>query len=131
MKIFVLEDNSERIKMFSLILLNQEFVICNNANDAMMVLSNRKFDRIFLDHDLGGMTFVDDSKCNNTGRHVTKLMHTTKNKDTDIVIHSWNDNGVKNMVSDLKHHKHGGNVIVLMYDTQEFMDYLTRLKDLK
>jgi hypothetical protein len=114
MKIFVLEDNSERVMYFTLMFLNHALLVTNNAGLGRMALHNEKFDMMFLDHDLGGQVFVDSSEPN-TGHYLCKHMHETMNIDTPVVIHSWNGPGAENMESVLKCSGHRGSVSMAMF----------------
>lgn len=98
MKIFVLEDNVQRIKQFATRLLNHSVVITTNAEEAIKELSkNLDYDYFFLDHDLGDEVFMD-SNLPNTGYQVAKFLADKEIKGR-IVIHSMNYDGAKNMQS--------------------------------
>lgn len=58
MKIFVLEDNPDRIKYFALRFIKDELVISNNSKYGLNIVKNNKFDYIFLNHDLGDEVYV-------------------------------------------------------------------------
>ena len=96
--VFILEDDLERIKWFreELGQRNIKFDLTDNAETAKVLLEENKYDTIFLDHDLGGQVYVNSNEPN-TGYQVAKMIHTTKNKDAEIIIHSWNSVGAENM----------------------------------
>ena len=96
MRIFILEDDPERIVWFKANLDTDNLDITDLAEKGMELLHENKYDIVFLDHDLGGEVFVD-SNMFNTGHTVAKMIHETKNKVTPVVIHSWNSNGAQNM----------------------------------
>jgi len=100
-RIFILEDDLERIKWFYGRLKDDEVVIVNNAAIAKSILHSVKFNMIFLDHDLGGEAFVD-SEHPNTGWQVAKEIPHTPNRETNILIHSWNTVAAKRMKTFLK-----------------------------
>lgn len=113
-KIFVLEDDPERINQFvdrfqelSLRLSNLEastnYVvdhdIVDNAKEAKELLEKNVYDLIFLDHDLGGKIFVD-SDDDNTGSEVARWLSSkpmNENNDSKIIIHSFNPTGADYM----------------------------------
>lgn len=102
-KIFVLEDNEDRITWFRGKLASiQEVVYSKKAGEAIGLLTATKFDLIFLDHDLDNEVFVDsrmelDSGDWNTGYQVAKKLIDTVNKDTVIIVHSMNPDGANNI----------------------------------
>ncbi len=99
MNIFILEDDDGRIQIFKNILdSSHNAIYCDNAKDALTILSENKFDVIFLDHDLGGLVYVD-SEDPNTGFQVAKNISSDveKYKNVKIIIHSWNPVGAINM----------------------------------
>jgi len=109
MRMLILEDAYERVKEFFILFGdNNDLIIVNNAKDAISLVTTSRFDIIFLDHDLGGKVYVD-SDCENTGYQVAKILSDSINKNTKIIIHSWNGMGVAKMKSVLS--EHGGKVI--------------------
>ena len=96
MKILILEDNIERIKVFKTHLFNEEKDFCTTAEQAIELLTAKKYDLVYLDHDLEGKPY-EDSNYKNTGYQVAKVIPTTINKDTQIIIHSMNPIGAKAM----------------------------------
>lgn len=101
MKIFVLEDMEDRIKIFEKIFGEHELTICDTADEAKEILGQQKFDTIFLDHDLGGEIYVD-SDLPNTGYQVAKFIANQK-ISSQIIIHSMNYDGALNIKSILPH----------------------------
>jgi len=123
MKIFIFEDNPERIKTFAKWFIDDYFVIVNNCKTATTLLQHEKFDFIFLDHDVG-----DESKNHskndpsfgywqNTGSEVASVMYNTLNTETPIVIHSWNVDGANNMAGVLECNKHKAKVVIKPFGT--------------
>ena len=105
MRILILEDSEERVKQFFLMFGDDHsLVVVNSAADAISLATTSKFSVIFLDHDLGGKTFVDSNE-ENTGYQVAKILPTSINKTTPIIIHSWNGPGVKRMKRALETHE--------------------------
>jgi len=119
MKIFVLEDNPDRMSFFSSICLKHDLVMTNNVVMARNILEHQKFDYMFLDHDLGGEVYVSSSEPN-TGNYMCKHMPETLNADVPVLIHSWNCDGAKNMKDTLDMNGHSGIVECVMFMTDEF-----------
>ena len=119
MKIFVLEDNPERMAQFSAMWIKEELVITNNVAQARKILENEKFSYVFLDHDLGGEVYVS-AMDKNSGSYLCKHMHETKNVDTPIIVHSWNDVGAKQMIDYLMDSNHRGAVEEMMFLSEKF-----------
>ena len=96
-KIFILEDNIERQKLFRRVLGEYNLTIVDNAKDAITSLKeDLEFDILFLDHDLGNMVYVDISE-ENTGSMVAKFL-SDKTINGKIIIHSFNPVGAKYML---------------------------------
>jgi CheY-like chemotaxis protein len=103
MNILIVEDNEDRIKWFE-----TEFkgiaalTVVKTAEKGKYYVNLQKWDVIFLDHDLGDRVYVN-SEDENTGYQVAKEIVKSINKDTPIVVHSYNPAGVKNIMGILKH----------------------------
>lgn len=97
MRIFILEDDHERIKTFRSKLIGHELVVAETAQQAINILGTHKdattrdsrFDLIFLDHDLGGEQMVTTSG-RNTGSEVVRWMTLEMGKCPSVIIHSLN-----------------------------------------
>ena len=96
MKVFILEDDQNRVEWFLENLETEDIDLTEKAQEGIDWLRERKYDVIFLDHDLGGRVYVSSDEFN-TGYTVAKMIHETDNVDTPVIIHSWNSNGAKNM----------------------------------
>jgi len=95
MNILVVEDDPNRIAWFK----NKISVgldICTTAKDAVARVNSKKYDFIFLDHDLGGRVFVP-SEDEETGYTVAKAIAESSNKNTDVIVHSMNPVGAENI----------------------------------
>lgn len=103
MNIFILEDNNERIEIFKKYIYKL-FPHCNleiseDAKGAEVNLIKFSYwDYIFLDHDLGGEIFVDSYK-DNTGFQVAKFIKENNIQVGNIIVHSYNFEGVKKIMS--------------------------------
>lgn len=102
LKILILEDNPERIKKFRRMFLPaDELFIHTDVESAISQLkSESDFNLLLLDHDLGGEIFVDSS-LENTGSGFCRRFCAMENysRNLDIIVHSMNPAGARNMVS--------------------------------
>lgn len=100
LNILVLEDSIERIKYFKEKFKHHNSYFFDNVDDAieaLELLHDKKWDAVFLDHDLEGKVFVS-SNHHNTGYTVAKFI--SERKDIEIgkiIIHSLNPSGASNM----------------------------------
>lgn len=97
--IFLLEDDMNRVKFFKNRFENYNLVHADNVELAkLLFINNSEYETIFLDHDLGGMTYVD-SEDENTGFKFALFMKDIKKnfKYEKIVIHSMNPKGAYNI----------------------------------
>lgn len=90
LKIFILEDNKERIKRFEKELQFEEFslTIAESFQDAMEQWGNGGYDIVFLDNDLGGQINMGADEWNsglNFARHKVDEL-----KQTCVFVHSLN-----------------------------------------
>lgn len=99
MKVFILEDNQERIKKFKELFKNQELFIFDNVEDALKSCQKNEFNVMFLDHDLGGEIWVDSHKENTGYKFVYRLIWNNLQKNTLIYIHSMNPIGANKMLN--------------------------------
>ena len=96
-RILVIEDSEDRLKWFQAEFGHCDLTMATNAKAGISYVKDRKFDLIFLDHDLGHRVFVD-SNDENTGYQVAKAIVISEfNNTTPVVIHSWNPTGAENM----------------------------------
>jgi hypothetical protein len=99
MRIFILEDNPERIKKFKRELIGHILIIVEDVESAKEIINSdtesNKYDLMFLDHDLGGEEMV--SPGDNTGYLVAKILSESINKNSNCIIHSCNHAGARAM----------------------------------
>jgi CheY-like chemotaxis protein len=103
MKVFVLEDDENRLSVFHReiprIFPNCEYYFSISASGAKAILAQHKvFDLICLDHDLGGQIFVNSSM-ENTGYQVAKFIRQNGIKSRFLICHSLNPVGTENIVN--------------------------------
>lgn len=96
LKILILEDDKNRIVTFRDKLSRHTLVFVKTAADAIALIQGEAeagaaFDVIFLDHDLGGQTFVSTAD-ENTGSEVVRWMITYSGvlQHPYVIIHSMN-----------------------------------------
>lgn len=91
MKVFVLEDNEERIKWFRS--HYPSAMVYTTAAEAIKWLtvskSSVEWDLIFLDHDLGGTSYADSNSPLH-GMEVVRWIEQNHPKAKRIIIHSLN-----------------------------------------
>jgi len=85
MKIFILEDDNNRVRYFKDTLAKHDVKVFDVADDAIDALENKVYDILFLDNDLGESA--------GSGTDVADFLHRNKdnkNNDALIIVHSWN-----------------------------------------
>lgn len=106
MKVFILEDNPERVKCFKRwFAVEHTLYITDNVEDAKKIYEEHApFDTFLLDHDLGGEIYVDSEE-ENTGYQFAKwlskkdvLMPRMFIQSTMAYTHSLNTVGAQNIV---------------------------------
>jgi DNA-binding response OmpR family regulator len=106
-KVFILEDNPERMKFFRWYFVKEKYQIfhSDNVEKAKKIFeANKPFDLFLLDHDLDDRTYVNSEE-ENTGHQFAKFLSEKDIKNIPIIIHSINSHGAKNMNSLLKEAK--------------------------
>jgi len=107
--ILILEDDENRMVEFydrfkGAESADVEFLInhAETAEEAINFLKSTTYDLIFLDHDLGGETYVDVNN-KNTGSEVARFMNESEIEfNGNIIIHSMNDIAAENMLKLIK-----------------------------
>lgn len=97
-RILFLDDNKYRHKTVKSHLLHDE---AYTVEDAVRLLQEKKYDAVFLDHDLGGEEMVSSDR-EDTGMTVAKWMVENKYETKLVVVHSCNPGGAANMTSLLR-----------------------------
>ena len=99
MKILILDDDKVRHIFFKRNFGHHQLTHVETASEAIKALTDDTFDAVFLDHDLGGETFVDSFGTTlNTGYSVAKWISEHPEKaPKEIYIHSLNPVGAENM----------------------------------
>jgi len=98
MKIFVLEDDENRIERFKQALKQHDVDYVIDISDVENGY-HPPYDLYFLDHDLGGLIYVD-SHAQNTGYTFCKWLYENHPEEKGVVvIHSLNPSGTDNMKS--------------------------------
>lgn len=96
MKIFILEDNLNRIETFKQNLTGHELFIASNIEIAKTMLKFNQFELMFIDHDLGGEVYVN-SEFPNTGYQLAKWIRENNITYKRLIIHSCNSIGSMNI----------------------------------
>jgi len=98
MKVFVLEDDPLRIRVFEQMLVGHETVYAQDVERARKAFDKwGPFDVMFLDHDLGGQVYVP-SEDPTTGYAFLKSV-VDRLGDTQVVVHSYNEPAARRMMA--------------------------------
>jgi len=96
MKILFLDDDPYRTKHFK---SKKPFAVCvATAKGCIEELQKDDWDYVFLDHDLGGETFVDSDQ-EETGMEVVRWIQENKPNIKKVIVHSLNYPAATNMLS--------------------------------
>jgi CheY-like chemotaxis protein len=96
MRILVLDDSSERLKIFRKNLIGHTVDCVKTAREAIDMLDTNSFDLVSLDHDLGDKTMVTSGP--GTGYEVTEWLGANPDKQPRMIfIHSFNPAGAQRM----------------------------------
>ena len=89
MKILVLDDDINRLKMFRQKFIGNDLKTVVDAQSAIALLKNERFDLVSLDHDLDGKQYVPSGP--GTGYEVAEWLskHPDRNPK-QVVLHSLN-----------------------------------------
>lgn len=96
-RILVLDDDLTRLMAFNQRLIGSVVDCVTTSKEAIDKLKENEYQIVYLDHDLGGMTHCTSGE--NTGYEVAKFISTMETRPRNIVIHSFNTVGAKNMMS--------------------------------
>lgn len=102
MRVFILEDDPNRMKKFIRELSCNQIDHVETVEAGKELVQQNKYDLLLLDHDLGGEQMVDSSE-ENTGYQLAKFIPKTQNKDTPCITHTCNPAGADNILSVLPH----------------------------
>lgn len=96
MIVLLLEDDPNRIKAFKQRFLDKgwSYDVCHTAQRCLELLDEKRYDIVFLDHDLGDEQMVSTDH-SNTGSHVAR--NWPKDLSTLVIIHSFNPVGAEYM----------------------------------
>lgn len=98
MNLLILDDDKIRHVFFKKNFSEHVITSVYTTEDAIQALQSETFDAVFLDHDLGGHMSVDSFGQETTGYTVAKwLSENPDRKPLNIIIHSFNNVGAKNM----------------------------------
>jgi CheY-like chemotaxis protein len=96
MRVLILEDSPERIKVFQKQLKDHDLYFFDNVRDAIRAIEFiGEFEFFFIDHDLDNKVFVSSQE-ENTGYQFAKYLK-EKGIVKDTVIHSMNPVGSQNI----------------------------------
>ena len=105
MKIFILEDTTERIESFKSRLSKHDLTIfTDNATEAQEAIKNNNYDIILLDHDLGSKHGMDSVEQDTGYQFALIMVNNNLQKDATIIIHSMNPTGANHILNLLRLH---------------------------
>lgn len=99
MKIFILEDDSERMVYFRERLLKHSITHVESCAEVAKFCP--PYNVIFLDHDLGGRQMESHE---DDGLQFVRLVKDRMNTDAVVVVHSYNAGGAERMLAELGEH---------------------------
>lgn len=105
MRVFLLEDDSERIEWFYNTFSDAEIHLAKNVDDGKELLQNNCYDILFLDHDLEARHYASDCANDlNTGYGVACFLEENQGCQPDaiVIIHSLNPGGSVRMKQALR-----------------------------
>lgn len=108
MRIFILEDNKERLVAFKELYKTLSVTFCDNVKDAMRICMSEEFEILLLGHDLDDRVYVDSNEENTGYQFVKKLVESGKQKEALIYVHSLNPIGANKMVNLLHNYGYDG-----------------------
>ena len=101
MRVFILEDDPYRIKVFTELLTRCEVTVSTSVPDAIAAFEP-PYDILCLDHDLDGRVYVDSAEENTGAGFVRWLIQNEIGLNGNpILVHSYNPAGAARMVADL------------------------------
>jgi len=104
MNVFILEDSSFRIEFFKAWLEKEghSLSFSKDVEEAQRILSQKKFDYIFLDHDLDDDPFGKYEE-ENTGYQLCKWLREHPSfTPSQVIVHTMNGAGAENMMKELR-----------------------------
>jgi hypothetical protein len=127
MKIFILEDDENRISLFLTAAKEHDVTLCTSCERAIKMW-NPPYDLVLLDHDLAPEHYQAlDGDHESTGLTFCKWLVENKPEDSDnlaFIVHSWNPYGGKRMVQVL----HEARLRVIRYEFGPgVLDYIKNL----
>ena len=103
MRIFFLDDNHNRYKVFASNCIGHTIDYAQTAEQALRMLATNEYDIIFLDHDLNEEHYTGDYSLAPTGFTVAKQMREFNHlHGAKVVVHSLNSDGRQNIKSAIK-----------------------------
>jgi len=97
MNVLILEDDKNRNVLFRRNLIGLYIEIRDDVKELKTLLLSKKWDVLFLDHDLGGEVFASSDR-EDTGAEIARfLKDNPEHKPELIIIHSLNNSGAMYM----------------------------------
>ena len=103
-KIFVLEDDPDRLAWFKEAYADAELHTTKHLDEARKLLAHNNYDTVYLDHDLGDFDttltgYTEHTRSLETGYHLAVWLadRPTVQKNATVIIHSMNPGGAERM----------------------------------
>ncbi|HON84207.1 MAG TPA: response regulator [Caldisericia bacterium] len=97
-KILILDDDQIRHDAFKRALIGHLITHVYTSKECIEKLNTETWDIVFLDHDLGEQVYIPSGE--NTGYEVAEWLRDNPEKQPkQIIIHSYNSIGARNMLS--------------------------------
>lgn len=97
--ILILDDSMERHHAFERMLIGNAVVHVCTAKEAIQAMSQRKFDIVLLDHDLGGGGELEPSGPGTGYEVACWIRDNPDRRPQTIIVHSFNSVGARNMLA--------------------------------
>jgi len=100
MRVLILDDDQKRLDIFKQKLIGRYVECYMTTGEIIRKLRDETWDYLFLDHDLGGKTYVQSGGAEDTGWDVAVwLSNHVDRQPENIILHTFNPAGALNMKS--------------------------------
>jgi CheY-like chemotaxis protein len=126
MKVLFLDDDKERIKKARPLFIGHNLTVVENEKDAVAELDKITFELVSLDHDMAGCQMVPSGP--GTGFEVAEFIASLDRAKQPkyIILHSFNEDGCKNMYKVLESANSKLNIKILAFGSENYIKYIER-----
>lgn len=116
MRVLFLDDDENRHERMKRMSIGHVVDHVRTAEEAIAAMRETEYDLACLDHDLGGLIYVDSNDANGTGYTVAKaLTELPIKRPKQVIVHSFNPVGAQRMARRL--HDAGFRVVKAPFGT--------------